>query len=522
MAIGSAHILIDKPGGHQAKAGSVEQEIDALKAAMTMAAQDLTNIAETSDTMAEEILSFQIALLDDDALIEPALHQIKLGSTAQEGWRHALNAQIAEYAASDEAYFRARAEDLVDLRDRVDATLTNTELDVAGIPDGSIVIADTLTPSRFLAVDWQNVRGLALAKGSPSSHVAMLGRARGLPMVVDLENDLSHLTGGEQIVLDADAGIVMRGLENNAIDQTKREIKARALQLARSNRLLPLPAVMVSGERVSVCVNVDDPARLTNVPADHCDGVGLTRTEFLFHASADLPSEDAQFAVYAKILDWANGRPVTIRTLDAGGDKPIEGLTVEGEANPFLGLRGLRLSLVRPDIFTIQLRALARASALGPLKVMFPMVTTQAEFDRARSQMQAATASLEKAGYEVGKPAIGMMVEVPAAAIAIDSFDADFFSIGSNDLIQYVTAASRDSQHVADLYDPLNPAVLSLISRVVDHGRAAGKEVSVCGDMAAEEVTLTALLDCGVRSISVADVALARSKAVIASYGADT
>jgi phosphotransferase system enzyme I (PtsI) len=277
---------------------------------------------------------------------------------------------------------------------------------------------------------------------------------------------------------------------------------------------------MKSGEHVTVCVNVDDPSRLADVPANHCDGVGLTRTEFLFHDRPNLPTEDEQVAVYRQILDWSKGRPVTIRTLDAGGDKPVAGLTEDDETNPFLGLRGLRLSLERPEVFAVQLRALARTSAFGPLHVMFPMVTIADEFDRAKAMMVAAIQDCQKAGHAVGRPEIGMMVEAPAAAIAIDRFDADFFSIGSNDLIQYVTASSRDSQYVTDLYDPLNPAVLSLIGRVADHGRAVGKAVSVCGDMAADEETLTALLDCGVQSISVADVALARAKAVIAGYEA--
>lgn len=519
LAAGPVFILTDRSAGRQTTAGSADEEKTKLRDAIAIATGALAELADVSGDMAAEILGFQIALLEDDALIDPALQQISTGATAQQAWRIALDAQVSDYANSEEPYFRARAEDLVDLRDRVEAELTEKGLGAVDIPDGSIVVATKLTPSRFLSVDWQKVRGLVLENGSPSSHVAMLARARGLPMAVGLGEEILRLVSGEQVVLDAEAGTVQRGLESDELKQIRRQIEDRARRSERQASLLPMPAITRSGAHVTVCINVDDPARLDSVPVNHCDGIGLTRTEFLFHDRASLPTEDEQVAVYRRILDWAQGRSVTIRTLDAGGDKPIAGLTVEDESNPFLGLRGLRLSLARPEIFDVQLRALARVSGFGPLQVMFPMVTVARELDQARSMFWGACAAVERAGHTVGTPSIGMMVEVPAAAIAIDQFDADFFSIGSNDLIQYVTATSRDGQYVTDLYDPLNPAILSLIRRVADHGRATGKPVSICGDMAAEDETLSALLDCGIRSISVADVALARAKALIAGYG---
>ncbi|MHA1599795.1 MAG: putative PEP-binding protein, partial [Alphaproteobacteria bacterium] len=264
-----------------------------------------------------------------------------------------------------------------------------------------------------------------------------------------------------------------------------------------------------------------DPATLEAIDPVTCDGIGLTRSEFLFFGDTGLPDEETQFRAYIQLLTWADGKPVTVRTLDAGGDKPIAGLTPDQEANSFLGQRGLRLSLARPEVFRVQLRALARAAVRGPLKVMVPMVTVPAELDRARALFQEVADDLSAEGMEARLPPLGMMVEVPAAALAIATFDADFYSIGSNDLVQYVTAASRDNAAVADLYDPSNPAVIELIARVVDHGAAAGREVSLCGDMAAEPKFLAPLLKAGLRVLSVAPATLARTKAAIAKCTLD-
>lgn len=284
-------------------------------------------------------------------------------------------------------------------------------------------------------------------------------------------------------------------------------------------RYLDRPAVTRSGEPVRVTINVDDPALLDGVEPGHCDGVGLTRTEFLFHGGGGLPDEETQVHVYRRLLDWAGDKPVTVRTLDAGGDKPIPGLTPEGESNPFLGLRGLRLSLARPEVFSVQLRALARAAVRGNLKVMLPMVTRPSEVEAARGLFEQAVEQLRREGTEALVPPLGIMVEVPSAALNVALFPVDFFSIGSNDLVQYVTATGRDCQAVSALHDSLDPAVLELIARVAAHGAKTGIEVSLCGDMAAEEANLPALLDCGLRSLSVSPAAIARTKAAIARHG---
>ncbi|XUJ37287.1 putative PEP-binding protein [Bradyrhizobium japonicum] len=247
-----------------------------------------------------------------------------------------------------------------------------------------------------------------------------------------------------------------------------------------------------------------------------CDGIGLVRTEFLFEAAHGLPDEEAQYRVYRDILVWAQDKPVTIRTLDAGGDKQVPGLTVEGESNPFLGLRGIRLSLARPEVFRMQLRALCRAAVHGTLKVMLPMVAVPSELDRANEILDAEFTALRAKGVACARPPLGIMVEVPAAALCAADFGAAFYSIGSNDLTQYTMAAARDIGAVADLNDTSNPAVLALIAATVEAGLKRGVEVSLCGDAAANTHLTAALLATGLTTLSVSPIAVARLKAAIA------
>jgi phosphoenolpyruvate-protein phosphotransferase (PTS system enzyme I) len=247
-----------------------------------------------------------------------------------------------------------------------------------------------------------------------------------------------------------------------------------------------------------------------------CDGIGLVRTEFLFHGG-ELPDEESQYRVYRKLAEWAAGKPVTIRTLDAGGDKPIPGLTIEGESNPFLGVRGIRLSLAKPSVLRTQLRALCRAAAHGAVEIMLPMVAVPDELATARLYLDEEVSALRAEGIACRRPPLGIMVEVPAAAIAVDKFDADFFSIGSNDLTQYVMAAARDVGAVATLNDPTNAAVLRLITQVAAHGHATARKVSLCGDAGSQPNLIPRLLQAGLRALSVATPAIARTKAAIAA-----
>jgi phosphotransferase system enzyme I (PtsI) len=285
------------------------------------------------------------------------------------------------------------------------------------------------------------------------------------------------------------------------------------LQQARARA--DAPAVTADGARIDVQLNIGAPADLGGLDPSHCDGIGLMRTEFLF--ATGVPDEETQYRAYRDVLLWAAGRPVTIRTVDAGGDKPVPGFTVR-ETNPFLGLRGIRLALSRPDVFRPQVRALLRAAVHGTLKVMFPMVAIPAEFAAASALFAEEAAQLAASGIAHAIPALGIMVEVPAVALVPEAFpDAAFFSIGSNDLTQYVMAAGRDIAAVADLADPAHEAVLRLIGLVAAHGARAGIKVSLCGDAGGDARLIPLLLVRGVRILSMSPRLLASAKQAIAA-----
>jgi phosphotransferase system enzyme I (PtsI) len=496
--------------------GDPAQETAALKAAIEGATTELAQLVEAEQGEAADILEFQVAMLEDDALAEGAFDAIAAGTPADHAWRSVLDAEIAGYRSAEDEYFRARIADLVDIRDRVLMRLSGADKSAA-ITGGSVVASDDISPSTFLAADWTRGGAIVLAAGSSSSHVAMLARARGAPMVVGL-GPLSWEGRPPALALvDGDAGTVIFDPEPETRSLFEDRMKSARAAVALADAGRTKPALTADGRRITVLLNIAGPEELTGLDPAICDGIGLVRTEFLFEASRGLPDEETQYAIYRRILDWAEGRPVTIRTLDAGGDKPISGLTIEGESNPFLGLRGIRLSLSRPEVFRLQLRALARAAVHGALKVMLPMVAVPEELGRARELLDEEISALKAKGMACASPSLGIMVEVPAAALRAEDFDAGFYSIGSNDLTQYTMAAARDIGAVADLNDTGNPAVLGLIARTVAAGRARGVEVSLCGDAAADTRLTKALLATGLTTLSVSPLAVARLKAAIAT-----
>ncbi len=495
-------------------AGNAAEEVQALAAAIDASVEDLSILLANGDEEAAGIVEFQIAMLEDAELRAPAVEAINGGVPAEAAWKRALDTQISGYETSEDEYFRARAGDLVDLRDRALRHLLGAA--VQAMPAGSILFDDEVTPTQFLEADWRQGGGLALKRGSKTSHVSILARARGVPMVIGLgdidvsEHRLAQIDGESgALILSPDSA------QNERFDRRLRQAVA-----AREHGAVDLgkPAVTADGTAIQVMINIVGPEELENIDPGHCDGIGLMRSEFLFRDGEALPNEERQYRIYRRIIEWAEGRPVTIRTLDAGGDKPISGVTVDDEGNPFLGLRGLRLSLSKPEIFRVQLRALARAAVHGNLKVMWPMVTLASELDRAETILEEVLAALEGAGVACARPALGMMVEVPAAAMALDLFGrAEFFSIGSNDLAQYLMAAARDNGAVADLADPSHPAFLRLIDQAVAFCRVMGRDLSICGDMASDPEHLGRLIHLGLRTVSVSPAALGEVKAAIHS-----
>ncbi|NUS22199.1 MAG: phosphoenolpyruvate--protein phosphotransferase [Mesorhizobium sp.] len=500
------------PAAYQRKATATEERA-ALEAAIGKAVGRLAALVDTVDGDAADILEFHIAMLEDDALSGPALASIGSGQPADAAWRAALDSEIAGYEASDQDYFRARAADLRDIRDQVLRALAEDGETAA--PKGAILCGEDIAPTRFLETDWSKGGGIALKSGSTASHVAMLARSRGVPMVVGLGALAAPLTGAA--LLDAERGAIIFSPSPAEVETFRQSASAFADRQGAAKTFLPEPAVTKAGTAVRVQVNIAYPSDVDGIDIATCDGVGLMRTEFLFGKT--LPDEETQYHAYRKVLEWAGDKPVTIRTVDAGGDKPVPGFTVE-ETNPFLGLRGIRLSLARPEIFRVQIRALLRAAIHGNLKVMFPMIATSDEYSRAATLFAEEQAGLAAQGVAHKLPPLGIMVEVPSVALAPEAFtDVAFFSIGSNDLTQYVMAAARDNAAVAHLNSVRHPAVLRLIAAVAAFGRDKGIPVSLCGDAGGDPAAIPALLEAGLRDLSVAPAQLATAKAAIAEAG---
>ncbi|WOH79984.1 phosphoenolpyruvate--protein phosphotransferase [Bradyrhizobium sp. BEA-2-5] len=514
-SIGFAHgpfVRVDAGAAGERVAGTLVEEALALRNAIDVASGQIADLAASAGGEAAQILEFQVALLEDEDLIEAIFASVGEGRPADIAWRSTLDAHIADYNSAPDDYLKARSSDLADLRDRVVHILRGDEGQPLKVPSGGVVCADDLPPSRFLEIDWSGGGGLALLRGSPTSHVAMLARARGIPMVVQLGSipdvGTTALLDGEGATLELDPNAEqVRTFEKRRDSHLKSRASARAI--------LRRPTASWRGERIKLFINIQRVEDLEHADAQYADGIGLMRTEFLLTERGGLPDEETQFQAYDAVLRWADRRPVTIRTFDAGGDKPVPGFTVDGEANPFLGVRGLRLCLARPEIFAVQLRALARAAVRGNLKVMFPMVTSADELEAGRKLFADVVQRLQADGIAAMLPELGIMVEVPAAALAIASFKTSFFSIGSNDLAQYVLACDRSNGALAPLMDPLHPAVLELIARTAEHGRRAAISVSLCGDMAGDPRCLPALLNCGLRELSVNASALAQIKQTI-------
>lgn len=506
-AAGPLHIILHGRVAYQ-PSGSPLTETDRLREAVAVAFAEVSDLMNAAEGEAADILAFQVAMLGDAALSDPAVQMIGHGVDAATAWTRTLDEQIAQYDSAEDAYFRARGADLRDIRDRVLRALTGEAR--AALPPGAVIHAQDLTPSEFLSMDWKQGGGIVLSGGSAASHVAMLARARGVPMLVGVPLDAAN---DDFVLLDAEHGAVTVRPDAAERDAFLAAAGAHIELLNRARDTASQPAVTSDGVPIDVLVNIAEPSDTDGIDIATCDGVGLMRTEFLFNGG--LPDEETQLAAYRKVLQWATGKPVTIRTVDAGGDKPVPGFTVE-ETNPFLGLRGIRLSLTKPEIFRVQIRALLRAAPSGNLKIMFPMISVREEYATARALFEAEAKSL---GLPV--PPLGIMVEVPAVAIHPAAFgNVAFFSIGSNDLTQYVMAAGRDNGAVAALGDPLNPAVLGLIRNVAEFGRANGIPVSLCGDAGGDPKIIPSLITAGLRALSVTPAQLPLAKAAIATSSA--
>jgi multiphosphoryl transfer protein len=509
-------------------AGDPQAEWEALERALERARAEIRaareSVAARAGQYSASIFDAHLLFLEDEALLEPARRAIfEQGQNAAQAWHEAAEEVAAGYRSLDDEYLRARAGDLTGVARQVVVQLVGGEPLAAAVDEPGIVVAADLTPADTAALDRELVHGIATAYGGPTSHSAILARSLGIPAVVGVGERLLDVPEGTPLVLDGDAGAVYVNPAEELVRDYERQRAERVAVARQALASARQPARTRDGRRIEVVANVGSPADVDAAVANGAEGVGLLRTEFLFLERNSLPSEDEQYAAYEDMAERLQGRPLILRTLDVGADKPLPYLPRRAEANPFLGVRGIRLGLAEPELLEMQLRAALRAAAAHPLKVMFPMVATLAEYREAVSVLARARQRLEQRGDRPGRIEVGVMIEVPAAALAAEAFahEVDFFSIGTNDLVQYTMAAERGNERVAGLADGLHPSVLRLIGAVAEAAEAHGKWVGVCGELASEPPAVPVLIGLGVSELSVSPPAIPATKEAVRHVDAE-
>lgn len=477
-----------------------------LANAIETAINELQNLATGSDAESGDIIDFQIEVLRDPTIVEMAGARINAGENAIFAWVGTLDGYVRELESAEEEQLRARAVDILDIKNRVLAALTGTP--VEDFPIGSIYVGKDMEPSRFLAHDWSAGGGIALYAGSAAGHVALLARSRSVPMVIGAGRFAT--VAGQHIRVDGDAGVVVLQLDSQSVAPIRPTPPVASAGPAADNGILRTK----DGSQILLSINLNAPDEIDGIIAATVAGIGLMRSEFAVTSLADAANEEKQFAIYRRVLEWADGRPVTIRMLDIGGDKPLTGLSASPE------LRGIRLLLAQPKIARVQARSLLRAAIFGNLRVMLPMVTFPSDVDQMRQIFREEAAELAHRGVPHRLPPIGMMVEVPAAALMLDQFEsADFFSFGTNDLAHYLTASTRSDVEFAACSEKIVPAVLRLLAYAVKI--AGSKPLSICGDLAGDPRKTAELLSAGIRHFSVAPAQLPAIRSAIGGLNAD-
>ena len=501
-------------------ASDVEAELARLELALRDTSEAIAgqraDVAERAGEDEARIFDAHRLFLLDEALLQPARTAIRDHRvTGARAWHDVVDDVAATWDTLDDPYMRARAVDLRSVGTQVLARILGAAIPASRFDEPGILVTADLAPAEAAGLDPEMCLGIVTAHGGPTSHAAVLARALGIPAVVGVGESVLTLPEGRTLLVDGTHGEVRVDPPADVLARFESARRTRAFELARVLERAAEPAVTLDGTTIEVSANVGGPDEVTDAVAAGADGIGLFRTELLFMHRESLPDEQEQETVYRVSAATLAGRPLLIRTLDAGADKPVAALERAPEVNPFLGVRGIRLGLERPDLLLVQLQALLRVAADHPLRVMFPMVATVEELTEARALLERARATT---GVDAAME-VGIMVEVPAAALsaAALSAHADFFSIGTNDLTQYTFAADRGNQHVAELNDSLHPAVLRLIAATVDGARTHDRWVGICGELAGDELATPLLLGLGVHELSMAAPAIASVKDAVRS-----
>jgi len=515
IAIGDAAILrrdVIDVTRKQLKKKDIPAEVRRFRTALKATRKHLLSvrdgIPESAPGDVSAFIETHLLMLDDTVLSQRPVELIRSESCNAESALQSQREEFARvFAEMEDPYIATRMDDVNHVIDEIMRAL-RTDQAAAVEPDwsGKIVIADDLTPADTLVMQTQGVAGFVTETGGQLSHTAILARSLGIPAVVGVHNIRQYITNGENLIVDADTGMLLAEPEPAMISGFHKRQKAHRQRTRDLARLADEKAITLDGTLLSLQANIeveDDIKALRRVQAD---GVGLYRTEFLYLNRDDLPSEDEHYKVYTRVLRALRGNPLTIRTVDLGADKQMSGKSTGPLAhNPAMGLRGIRLCLNDPSLLLPQLRAILRASAKGPINIMFPMLTNLREVGQCLDLVASVKATLDEKGFKYDpKIAVGAMIEVPGAALAADQFaqHLDFLSIGTNDLIQYTLAIDRIDDQVNYLYDPLHPAVLILIRHTIKAGKKAGIPVGMCGEMAGDERYVRLLLGLGLTQFS--------------------
>lgn len=503
-----------------------EKEVSRLDDALAASIKDVELIKETAlKNLGEEeaqVFDAHLMVLSDPELIGQVKDNITSNKVnAESALKEVTDMFISIFAGmEDNPYMQERAADIRDVSKRILAHLLGVKIpSPATIKDEVIIVAADLTPSDTAQLNRQYVKAFVTDIGGRTSHSAIMARSLEIPAIVGTKEVTSTAKDGDIIIVDGLSGDVFLNPSEEVIAEYRAKAEAFAAQQAEWEKLKDSKTYTKDGHQVELAANIGTPKDLEGVVNNGAEGVGLYRTEFLYMDSHEMPTEEDQFEAYKAVLEGMNGKPVVVRTMDIGGDKELPYLPLPHEMNPFLGYRAIRISLNEPEMFRTQLRALLRASVYGKLRIMFPMIATLNDFRGAKALLEEEKAKLIAEGVAVSDDIqVGIMIEIPAAAVLAHQFakEVDFFSIGTNDLIQYTMAADRMNERVSYLYQPYNPSILTLIKHVIDSAHKEGKWAGMCGEMAGDQTAVPLLVGLGLDEFSMSASSVLKTRSLIA------
>lgn len=534
IAIGKAYVFHGEDSFNvQSRVVSKEdvaKEIARFEDALTRTRAEILGIRKKISNQigreSSEIFNAHLLILEDRTLIEDVIAVIKDKSVNCE---HAFSLVIQRYfvafAQIDDEYLRERVADIKDIGRRLLRNLFGKEGESANLTEEGVIIAHDLSPSDTATIDKEKVLGFVTEIGGPTSHTGILGRSMEIPAIVGMDHVTRKVKHGDWVIVDGGQGLLIISPDEKTIEEYRKKSVRITEQVTELDKLRDMPALTTDGRRVTLAANIEFHDEIPSVISHGADGIGLYRTEYFYMNRSDLPTEEEQFRAYRQVAKDMGSQSVIIRTLDLGGDKFLSSLDVPHEMNPFLGWRAIRFCLTRVDVFKVQLRAILRASAHGNLKVMYPMISNVVELRQANDILAECRDELKKEGHPFDpEMEVGAMIEIPSAALISEILakEVDFFSIGTNDLIQYALAVDRVNEKIAYLYEPTHPAILKLIKHIVDSGHRNNIWVGSCGEMSGDPAIAILLTGLEIDEISTSPVVLPKVKKAIRSVSFET